>query len=485
MFKNNLVKTVLFFALFIMFSSCSKTNNETSKNADNQGTEKISSTNFNESDEDLFTIDYKEFYDQLAPHGQWIEVTGDDVGINVKRTASIESEPKRISFADYFGVSNVEAADINMNSFFVWQPAPDLNLGLTTGTAGTGLTTPGTPAVGITTGSGLVAVAPATSYVPYTNGQWVNTDAGWNFKAPTDYEETTSHYGRWNYSPSLGWTWMPGRVWSPAWVDWKEDDNNIAWAPLPPSTYIVNNNIINPVISDDNYIIVEKKNFVQPEVYKYMYKENRNIIMIKEMRRREGVIVRNNVVYNMGPDITLIRQVTNLPLEPVKIQWVTNRGDVKINSAGYTVYNPEFIKFEDKPSEKSNERIYFSKPEKFSGFKETKSKKEEVKNEEKQNKNESKQEEKGYNKEEKKKLSDDSDMRTGKTKDGNKEEGKRNNPNKEKPAIEKVKEEKHDKEKPNKEKDDGKDKDKGHDKEKKNDDNGKDKDKGDGKGKNK
>lgn len=465
MLQRNFSIIIILLVLTTVFSSCSKQDVGTSKSSDIP-TEKISTTDFSESDEDLFTVDYKEFYEQLAPHGEWIEVTGKDVGLDIKRTASIEGEPRKVSFADFFGVNNVYAADVSTNSFFVWQPASRLSLGLTTGTAGTNAAittgTAGTPTIGVTTATGL-SVTPATTYVPFTNGQWVNSDAGWNFKAPTDYEETTSHYGRWNYSPALGWVWLPGRVYSPAWVDWKEDENNIAWAPLPPSSYLVNNAITVPVISDDNYIVVEKKDFVQPEIYKYMYKENKNKIMIKEMRRSDGVIVRNNITYNVGPDITMIRKITNMPLEPVKIQYVSNIKDVKYTSAGYSVFAPQFVKFKGKPTNNG----FFVKPGKYIEYKEVKTPNNESKNEEmrsdgKKNdeKNKDKEEVKG-NKESNKKFDDD----------GEKKNGKKNKEEKEKPN----------KEKPKKEK--------GNNKEKKNDDYGKDKnngkDKGDGKGKNK
>lgn len=494
MFKRNFSKLLMLFVLTAVLSSCSKNNQETSSKSDKSETEKISNTNYVESDEDLFTVDYKEFYDQLAPHGEWIEVTGNDVGIDVKRTASVEGTPRKVSFADFFGVNSVYAAESGINSFFVWKPAADLSLGLNTGTDGTnaGITAGSggtTPSVGITTGTGL-SVAPATSYVPFTNGQWVNSDAGWNFKAPTDYEETTSHYGRWNYSPTLGWVWLPGRVYSPAWVDWKEDDNNIAWAPLPPSTYFVNNTIPTPVISENNYIIVDKKYFAEPEVYKYMYKENKNKIMIKEMRRSDGVVVRNNIVYNVGPDINVIRKITNLPLEPVKIQYVSNVKDVKYTSTGYSVFTPQFVKYKGKPTSGG----FFVKPGKYIEYKEVKSQKNDNKNEEMKSegkKNDDENKSKGEVKGEKnKKFGDDGDMKNGNK--GNKDKEEKGNPHKEKPIKEKDHEkekqdkEKQDKEKPKKEKND-----KGHDKEKKNEgkdkEHGKDhdKDKGDGKGKNK
>ena len=44
----------------------------------------------------------------------------------------------------------------------------------------------------------------------------------------------TYHYGRWAYSNRLGWVWVPGTQWAPAWVAWRGSEDHLAWAPLPP-----------------------------------------------------------------------------------------------------------------------------------------------------------------------------------------------------------------------------------------------------------
>ena len=42
------------------------------------------------------------------------------------------------------------------------------------------------------------------------------------------------HYGRW-YRDSVGWVWVPGYDWGPAWVCWRQGDGYCGWAPLPPA----------------------------------------------------------------------------------------------------------------------------------------------------------------------------------------------------------------------------------------------------------
>ena len=69
---------------------------------------------------------------------------------------------------------------------------------------------------------------------PYTNGRWVYTDAGWTWVSEEPFGWATYHYGRWTRLRQVGWVWMPGNEWAPAWVSWRKSDDYVGWAPLPP-----------------------------------------------------------------------------------------------------------------------------------------------------------------------------------------------------------------------------------------------------------
>jgi hypothetical protein len=328
---RNFKLVAIFIALFFVLgiNSCTKKSDETS-NTDTRTAqmEAISEDDFNESDEDLMKVDYKEFYDELAPHGEWIEVTDKDVGLDLKKSSSSEesSGQRKISLAELFGIKDAHAYDdVSFGAFFVWRPSPNL-------------------AVSVIAGEPPV-------YVPYSNGQWINTDAGWYFKAPTRYEEICHHHGRWVYSPALGWIWTPGRVWAPAWVEWREHDNYIAWTPIPPSVYIINNVVIVPPIFPvytERYVIVERKYFLEPGVYKYHYKEHKNKIMIKEWRKIDGVTVMNKTVINKGPDVAGLEKIKGSKIETIQINKVKGKDKVKYSSNEFDVYSPEFKKSKSK-----------------------------------------------------------------------------------------------------------------------------------------
>src|SRR5262245_17068697 len=72
---------------------------------------------------------------------------------------------------------------------------------------------------------------------PYLLGHWVYTDEwGWYWLADEEWGWITYHYGRWvvDRDYGLGWIWVPGTQWSPAWVSWRQGDEVIGWAPMRP-----------------------------------------------------------------------------------------------------------------------------------------------------------------------------------------------------------------------------------------------------------
>ena len=71
---------------------------------------------------------------------------------------------------------------------------------------------------------------------PYTYGHWVNTDAGMTWVSDDSFGWATDHYGRWVNLDNYGWVWVPGYTWAPAWVSWRQGDDEVGWAPLPPDS---------------------------------------------------------------------------------------------------------------------------------------------------------------------------------------------------------------------------------------------------------
>lgn len=76
------------------------------------------------------------------------------------------------------------------------------------------------------------------SWRPYTDGRWQWSDYGWTWQSNESFGWATYHYGRWAKLPQLGWVWVPGSEWAPAWVSWRvRGVQYVGWAPLPPEAY--------------------------------------------------------------------------------------------------------------------------------------------------------------------------------------------------------------------------------------------------------
>ena len=74
-----------------------------------------------------------------------------------------------------------------------------------------------------------------TIWAPYTVGRWHYTELGWHFTSSEPWGWACYHYGRWVRYRTVGWCWVPGREWAPAWVSWRTSPRHIGWSPLPPS----------------------------------------------------------------------------------------------------------------------------------------------------------------------------------------------------------------------------------------------------------
>jgi hypothetical protein len=73
---------------------------------------------------------------------------------------------------------------------------------------------------------------------PYVSGgHWeLTADDEWLWASDYPFGWVTFHYGRWAWlSGGVGWGWVPGSVYSPAWVDFRIGSSGyIGWGPAPP-----------------------------------------------------------------------------------------------------------------------------------------------------------------------------------------------------------------------------------------------------------
>ncbi|HZN02991.1 MAG TPA: DUF6600 domain-containing protein [Candidatus Polarisedimenticolia bacterium] len=72
----------------------------------------------------------------------------------------------------------------------------------------------------------------AGGWSPYTHGTWGWYPTGWVWISYDPWGWAPYRYGRWDYAPSYGWFWVPGRIWSGAWVSFAVSTTYVGWCPL-------------------------------------------------------------------------------------------------------------------------------------------------------------------------------------------------------------------------------------------------------------
>lgn len=81
---------------------------------------------------------------------------------------------------------------------------------------------------------------------PYHHGRWVWVSPwGWTWVGDEPWGWAPYHYGTWVDEP-YGWAWCPGpavQYWSPAVVDFVDEDPYVGWAPLAPGEVVYPNSI--------------------------------------------------------------------------------------------------------------------------------------------------------------------------------------------------------------------------------------------------
>ena len=153
----------------------------------------------------------------------------------------------------------------------------------------------------------------------YSNGYWVNTNLGWNWKSDYSWGWGPFHYGRWFYETGYGWLWIPGYDWAPAWVTWRNSNDYYGWAPMPPGMNVGGSGAIE--IPSEHWNFVDHRHLDDRDFRSHAVEEDRN-----EDIYRSTTIINNNyrandhVMYNSGPKRNEVAKYADHKIEPVTIR---------------------------------------------------------------------------------------------------------------------------------------------------------------------
>ncbi|MFN3868889.1 MAG: DUF6600 domain-containing protein [Hyphomicrobiaceae bacterium] len=170
---------------------------------------------------------------------------------------------------------------------------------------------------------------------PYTRGRWINTeDYGWYWDSEEPFGWAVYHYGRWGWDDDLGWFWVPGRKWGPAWVEWRHDDDNIGWLPLPPEADWDDERGVRvraKYWEDERYaplwIFTSPRYFASDSIYRHVYSPRDNWRYVRASRRYDGGYYRwrDRRVYNSGVRVDFFDRF-GVDVRPRRTEWTRDRG---------------------------------------------------------------------------------------------------------------------------------------------------------------
>src|ERR1700726_684707 len=160
---------------------------------------------------------------------------------------------------------------------------------------------------------------------PYQDGHWVWTDRGWYWDSNERFAWATYHYGRWVRIGGTGWCWVPGHQWAPAWVSWRESEQHVGWAPLPPEADVSVNVGISSWsdsyydVGPAAYSFISYSHWREPSYAQYIEPPERNVQIITETKNVTNIVTNNNVINNFGPPVQTVAAKTNQNIQQVKL----------------------------------------------------------------------------------------------------------------------------------------------------------------------
>lgn len=169
-----------------------------------------------------------------------------------------------------------------------------------------------------------------SGWAPYTDGEWAKTDAGWTWVSNEDFGWATYHYGRWMQVNGRGWVWVPGYEWGPGWVSWRNNNDYVGWAPLPPravwrpSVGIGIGVDLNFGIGPSWYNFCPVRYFGNRGLRPYIVPRYNNVNIINNSVNVTNISVVNNNIYNGGPDYNQINRYAERPVPQYRLNRQNN-----------------------------------------------------------------------------------------------------------------------------------------------------------------
>lgn len=171
---------------------------------------------------------------------------------------------------------------------------------------------------------------------PYSRGQWVFTEEhGWYWESDEEFGWVTYHYGRWVIDQRHGWMWVPGTEWGPAWVAWRQSEDTVGWAPLPPEAEMHFDG--DGVATFDSlespryapmWIFVAPAMLTLPSIWRHFHPPHRSMVYLGRTRPVTHYTWRDRRIYNRGIDRGFVERHARRPVPIVQTRPLPSPRDV-------------------------------------------------------------------------------------------------------------------------------------------------------------
>lgn len=178
------------------------------------------------------------------------------------------------------------------------------------------------------------------SWRPYTDGRWVYTDLGWTWVSEESFGWATYHYGRWARLRTVGWVWVPGDEWAPAWVSWRSSNDYVGWAPLPPEARFDRTTGIHKWadsyydIGPENYSFVQTNQIGDQRLQHVVIPQERNLTIVNQTTNVTNITYNDTTIVNQGPSYDQLRARSQQPIERLRVE---REVDIQSNDPHYVV----------------------------------------------------------------------------------------------------------------------------------------------------
>jgi hypothetical protein len=181
----------------------------------------------------------------------------------------------------------------------------------------------------------------------------VGSDYGWTWVSDEPFGWATYHYGRWAWDSQVGWLWVPGTDWAPAWVAWQQGNGYVGWAPLPPTVgFEIGAGIrlggfnLRLGIAPRDYAFVEERRFLDSRIGGYIVPEARNVTIINNTTNITNYTVVNSRVINHGVPIERIERATGRRAPRFRVATATTPRVAGFHRDLLSIYRPTSNKLE-------------------------------------------------------------------------------------------------------------------------------------------